>query len=319
MKHLSRSERDEIEILINKKYSIKKIAKVLWRAFESIRSEIKINSTKWRYIAKEAEHKSYVRRLFCKKQLKKIRVNDDMEEYIRKKLKEDRSPEIIAFVRNWLHKKWIQISGPTIRKYIYSRFWYWLSEHLYSHRNHRKRKYRKWKREIIKNRIFIDLRPKIIGKLKEFWHFEWDLIVWPQGTKECLVVLIEKLSRKKWAIKAPNKKPGEIIEILKQYVKKLRIKSITFDNWIEFARHWELEIPTYFCYPHHPREKPQVERWNRDIRRYFPKWTNFAKISQNEIDIVLEKINNRPMKCLGYNTSNEVFEKLFSQPTVLTL
>jgi IS30 family transposase len=61
--------------------------------------------------------------LFCKKTLKKIRVNDDLEQFVRKKLKKDRSPEEIANSWNNEYKN-LGISTPTIYKYIYSRFGY---------------------------------------------------------------------------------------------------------------------------------------------------------------------------------------------------
>lgn len=319
MKHLSASEKDQIELLLNQEYSKRAIAKVLQRNPDTVCEEVKKNSVKWKYIAKKAIHKAYVRRLYCKKELKKIRINDDLENFVREKIKDDRSPEIVAYVRNSLHKEWSHISAPTIRKYIDSCFWYWLTEHLYSNRHHRKRRYRKTKKEIIKNRVFISYRPEIIEKLVEFGHYESDLIVGPMWSKECLVVLIEKMTRFKLAIKVDSKSPKIVTEVLKYYVKRLWIKSITFDNWVEFQWHLELWVPTYFCNPHHPREKWQVERWNRDIRRYFPKGTNFKNVTQKEIDIIVKKINNRPMKCLGYQSSVNMFEKYFSQVSVLTL
>jgi IS30 family transposase len=48
------------------------------------------------YSAEKATHKAYVRRHFAKKTLKKVRVNDELEQYIRKKIKDDRSPEMTA-------------------------------------------------------------------------------------------------------------------------------------------------------------------------------------------------------------------------------
>ena len=117
----------------------------------------------------------------------------------------------------------------------------------------------------------------------------------------------------------PNKWADYVEELLREYIKKYSIKSITFDNWTEFANHFKLWIPTYFCHPHSPREKPQVERWNRNIRRYYPKWTDFFNVTQEQIDIIVLKINNRPMKCLKYKTPSNMFKKLISQVAPLTL
>jgi IS30 family transposase len=162
---------------------------------------------------------------------------------------------------------------------------------------------------MIKWRVMIDSRPKYIWNLSRFGHYEADLIVWKQLTKPVLLVLIEKKTRFKICVKLPNKSPKTVIEIIKKYVKYLSIKSITFDNWVEFMYHLDLWIPTYFCYPFHSREKAQVERWNRDYRRFFPKKTNFEKISQIKIDIITEKINNMPMKVLDFKSPSEMFRK----------
>jgi len=86
------------------------------------------------YSAEKATHKAYVRRHFAKKTLKKIRVNDELEKYIRKKIKDDRSPEMTSGRWNIEHKD-LMISTPTIYKYITCPFGYDLQEHLYTHRN----------------------------------------------------------------------------------------------------------------------------------------------------------------------------------------
>jgi IS30 family transposase len=86
------------------------------------------------YTANKAKHKAYVRRLFAKRNLKKIRTNDKLEEYIRQKTKDDWSPEIIAGRWNNEHED-LKVSTPTIYKYIDCPFGYELQEHLYSNRN----------------------------------------------------------------------------------------------------------------------------------------------------------------------------------------
>lgn len=273
---------------------------------------------KWKYIAKKADHKAYVRRLFCKKILKKVRVNDELERFIRKKIKDDWSPEEISWGWNNAHEN-LYISTPTIYKYIYSRFWYGLTDYLYTKRIRPKRRRHKAERQNIKFRTFIDFRPKIIASKREFGHYECDLVMWNKASPCCLLVLIEMKTRFKIVHLLPNKWADYVEELLHQYIKKYSIKSITFDNWSEFSNHFKLWIPTYFCHAHSPREKPQVERWNRNIRRYFPKWTDFSKVTQEQIDFALQKLNNRPMKCLKYKTPSYMFEKLLSKVALLTL
>ncbi len=322
MSQLTINEREEIMKWLAQWESKRAIARKLWRHPSTICDEVKRN--KWRrdYSANKAQHKSYVKRHYAKKNLKKIRCEDKLEKYIREKLKDDRSPELVSWRWNKNHE-YIKISTPTIYKYVYSRFWYDLLEYLYSRRNwKRRRKVNPNKKWWIKYRKFIDVRPEKISKLTEFWHREADLIVGPKGTKEVLLVIIEKKTRRKISKKLPNKKAITIEKVLRTRVQRLWIKSITFDNWLEFANHYKLWIPTYFSHPYHSREKAQVERGNRDYRRFFPKRTIRKKISQKEIDKITNKLNNMPMKVLDFETPNEAYSKyskLFYQVSVLTL
>ncbi len=318
MKHLSITERDQIQILLSKWCTHRDISLALWRHHWTIDKEIRRNMVKWKYISQKANHKAYVRRLFCKKTLKKIRCDDKLEQFIRKKIKEDWAPEEISWDRDNTHKN-SYISTPTIYKYIYSKFWYGLTDHLYTKRIRPKKRRHKTKRQNIKYRTFINFRPLIISSKTEFGHYECDLIMGKKTSPFCLLVLIEMKTRFKIVHLLPNKWAEYVEELLHKYIKKYSIKSITFDNWSEFANHFKLWIPTYFCHAHSPREKPQVERWNRNIRRYFPKWTDFSKVTQEQIDFALQKLNNRPMKCLKYQSPSYMFKKLLSKVALLTL
>ena len=66
-------------------------------------------------------------------------------------------------------------------------------------------------------------------------------------------------------------------------------------------------MPFYFCQPHHPWQKPTVENTNGPIREFFPKGTDFSRVTDEEVQEVFEKINDRPRKVLGFRTANEVY------------
>lgn len=304
-KHLVQSQRDEIQILLEKWYKHRPIARVLWVSHKTIDHEIAVNSTNRVYNAKKAWHKAYARSLNKKKQMKKIRQYDDLEQYIRLKLQEDRSPEEIT--NSWNESHSVTISTPTIYKYIDSKYGYGLHEHLYTQRPKRRKRRQTQKKEIIKNKVMIDKRPSYIWEKIEFWHYEVDLIMWKKTGKACLLVLIEMQTRFKIVYWLPDKTALQVEIKLLEAIKKYGIKTMTFDNGTEFAWHINLWILTFFCYAHSPRQKPQVERGKRNIRWYYPKWTDFTNIHQKEIDIIMEKINNRPMKCLNYVSPNTLF------------
>jgi IS30 family transposase len=69
----------------------------------------------------------------------------------------------------------------------------------------------------------------------------------------------------------------------------------------------ELGTDFYFAHPYSSWERGTNENTNGLLRRFFPKGTDFDKVTQEEIDWVVDKLNNRPRKCLGFRTPNEVF------------
>ena len=97
---------------------------------------------------------------------------------------------------------------------------------------------------------------------------------------------------------------------LSRYPKALRL-SITYDNGSENTEHVRtnriLGTRSYFCEPFHSWERGTVENTIGLVRRFFPKKTDFAKISKNKIKSVERWLNHRPRKCLGFKTPAEVF------------
>jgi IS30 family transposase len=95
------------------------------------------------------------------------------------------------------------------------------------------------------------------------------------------------------------------------------IKTVTVDNGKAFSGHkglaQELGCAIYFAHPYHSWERGLNEHTNGLIRQYLPKGTSFEGLTQRQFDRIVEKINNRPRKALGYRTPNEVFsEHLFA-------
>ncbi|MDD3847450.1 MAG: IS30 family transposase [Syntrophorhabdaceae bacterium] len=87
--------------------------------------------------------------------------------------------------------------------------------------------------------------------------------------------------------------------------------TLTVDNGKEFSRFKELEAKTgltvYFADPYSAWQRGTNENTNGLLRQYFPKGTDFRSISDKEIAMAVKKINNRPRKCLNYQTPHEVY------------
>ena len=76
------------------------------------------------------------------------------------------------------------------------------------------------------------------------------------------------------------------------------------DNWSRMNR----EIHVRFS----ESLRGQIPLATRLIRQYFPKKTQFNHITDQQVQSVMEKLNNRPRKCLGMKTPNQVFFKDYS-------
>lgn len=96
-----------------------------------------------------------------------------------------------------------------------------------------------------------------------------------------------------------------------KYIPEEYIKTFTSDNGKEFSGFKELEKElgrkTYFASPYHSWERGTNENTNGLLRRFFPKGTEFLKLTKEEVNKAVQKINNRPRKCLGWKTPHEEF------------
>lgn len=312
-------DRQSIEIHLNRWEKQSEIAQVLWKSESSISREIKRNSVqkKWTqkrvYLAIEAHFKSYQRRWRAKTQSMKININIKMKLFIIEQLKRtdiEMSPKSIAF--EWNEKqseKKKYITHTSIYSWLETGIWNEYKQLLlYKYRWYRKKKI-KINKSIIKNRISIEQRPEVINNRKEKWHFEADLIVSPKWEKGALLTLIDRRTRLPRIFKLDDKNSENIMNLIAWIKKEIWIKSITFDNWMEFAKHYLLRnlwIDTYFCNPYSSWEKWSIENLNRIIRRFFPKWTIFNNISEEKIRSVCNILANTPREILGFVSPNQV-------------
>jgi IS30 family transposase len=318
-KQLEKTERQEIQILKSKGYSLRSIAKALSRSPSTISREIKRNQIKGEYLAIKAHKKQYQRRYYCKKNLKKIRSHPDLEAYIRQKIKEDWCPYTIAemWTRAPENTSQTTISHLTIYKYIYSNFAIGFTKFLYSQRvRPKKREQKKTKRNLIPNRVWIDDRPNIINNRERIGDVEVDFICSRKNDKTHILTMIDPKSRLLKAVKVSNRKPKKILKHLKIMTQEFQAKSATFDNDIGFTQHQKLSIPTYFCRPYSSWQKGQIEYANRLIRRHIPKKTCLKNISQHQIDHIVHNINHTPRKCLNFLTPLQFLSSVPLDPKI---
>ena len=303
---LTRSERFEIYILLNKGYSQRDISRAIQRSPNTISYEIKENKTNGVYDPVKAHRKAIVKRKYRRHQWSKIENNEDLEIYIIQKLLLGWNPKEISG-RMRIDKESFYVSKTAIYEWLRSvhgeRYQYLLpSKKL----KRWKRKKKKTKREMIPQRTSIFMRNIGADKRSRYGHWEVDTIVSGRHGKGGLAVGYERKSRLVSAKKIQSFSSKKYVETLRHILKRKKTKSITFDNGIENKHHYMLNIPTFFCDPYSSWQKGGVEHTNKMIRRYFPKRTNWSTVSQKEIDHVVSIINNKPREVLGYRTALEV-------------
>jgi IS30 family transposase len=248
--------------------------------------------------------------------------------YVKEKLRtEDWSPELISG-RITIDKPHLSISTETIYQYIYGKgkrhkLWQFLDQRHKRRRIKTGRAVHKDKpRSKIPGAVSIDLRLKRANTRSQIGHFETDLMEGRRSHETALSVAVDRKSRHTSLAKVRDKTATEKEKVLTFQLKQLEslkksnkpiVKSVTSDNGSENTNHQKvtqkLGVNWYFCHPYHSWEKGTVENRIKFVRRYIPKGTSIHKLTNNQIQWIENRINDRPMKCLKYLTPNEVIEQ----------
>src|SRR5580700_7736907 len=138
-------------------------------------------------------------------------------------------------------------------------------------------------------------------------HWEGDLLA---GTGNShIATLVERRSRFTILVKVPSKDTATVVAALSRQVRKLPAslkRSLTWDRGLEMAQHKSFTVDTkmqvYFCDPQSPWQRGSNENTNGLLRQYFPKRTDLSVHSQEELDAVALRLNQRQRKTLGFQT-----------------
>jgi IS30 family transposase len=227
-------------------------------------------------------------------------------------LREEWSPEQISL---WLKQdKHLTVSHEWIYQHILQdkRDGGTLYRHLRCQKQRKKRYGTYERRGQIPNKVSIEERPAIVERRTRLGDWELDTII-GKGHKQVIVSLSERKSRLCLIAKVATKGTEGVKEAVLALLKPLseHVHTITSDNGKEFARHEAiaeaLNADFYFAHPYASWERGLNENTNGLIRQYFPKGSDFTTITQKDIQAVMDKLNNRPRKCLGMKTPNQVF------------
>jgi IS30 family transposase len=320
--HLTYGERSTIATLKSKNRSITYIAEVLNRSVSSISREISRNSNPdGSYQAAAANQRAAIRSASAS--CRHSRIEPERWKYVDQALTQGQwSPEQIRNHMKFAGLK--RISHEAIYQHILRDKEKGGSLHhemRHKIRSYRRRGAPRERRGRIPNQRMIETRPPIIEQRLRFGDYELDTVIGrPSG--EVLVTIVERRSRHTLMLKASDKSAiavtAAIITALTPY--KGKIHTLTYDNGKEFTNHLLIDdvlgSTGYFANPYRSWERGLNENTNGLIRQYFPKRTDFAEVSAEQIQEVQEKLNGRPRKCLGWRTPNQI---LFNEDAIVAL
>jgi IS30 family transposase len=306
--HLTFQERGFLYRLKKQGKSKTEIAQLMGRDRSTIYRELKRNTGARGYRPQQAQRLAEARRLSCRRPWKM----DDAEvrQYVQQKLSKLWSPD--------------QIAG-RVRRDLPRRPQRWLSRQtIYNWINNRATEWRPLlrrggrppeKRGKLTDCVRIDGRPDIINGRRRYGDWEGDTIV-GKGRRSALLTLVERKSGYARIGRADNMKAATTTRVIRRRMKDLPSslrRSATFDNGKEFAEHHKvtqtLGLEIYFALPYRSWQRGTNENTNGLLRQFFPKGTDFSRISHRQVARVEKLLNERPRKRLGYRTPAEVLAK----------
>jgi len=330
-KRLNDLEREEISRMLSQRYSLSNIAKALGRHTSTISREISLGScNKYTYRASKAQDRA--KRNASKRKSGKYRLNDSprLWSYIRKKLKKKWSPRQIVeeLEIDYPLDMTMRITPETIYTYIYVLPRGTLKKELTAclRRNHKRR--HKQSREVkierkLEDMLSIEERPKEVEDRIIPGHWEGDLIV-GKYNKSALGTLVERTTRTTILIPIKDRRAETVAKAFAKEVKKLSKQmklSMTYDQGREMAKHRLFTnitgVQVYFAHPRSPWERGTNENTNGLIRQFFPKGTDFNKVSRYEVKKVQDLLNGRPRQALGFQKPYQVFNQLINNVVAL--
>lgn len=306
--HLTFEERQVLYRLLKRDIPKSEIARVMGRGRSTIYREIERNSGRRGYRPKQAQRLAEERRLASRRPHKM--ANPEVHDYVEERLAKRWSPDQIAArsrrdfprqPRRWLSRQtiydWIDGQAPAWQEWL--------------RRGGRPVE----RRGKLTDCVRIDGRPDVINRRRRYGDWEGDTMV-GKGRRSSLVTLVERKSGYTRIGRADDMTAATTTHVMKRRMKDLPAslrRSMTFDNGKEFAEHEKFaracDLEVYFALPYRSWQRGTNENTNGLLRQFFPKGTDFSRISHHEVARVEQLLNERPRKRLGYRTPAEVLAK----------
>lgn len=326
-RRLTEVEREEISVGLARGELGSAIAKRLGRARSTIQREVGRNAGKSGYRAYSAARRAAVAASSRRGGKRKLVQQERLRSVVTRWLLKRWSPEQIVrrLKARYGDDPEMQISPEAIYQYIYvlprGELKRTLIAALRQERGWRRKKHRRSAESETRGKmtdmLSIEERPACVADRTVPGHWEGDLIL-GKYKRSALGTLVERTTRKTLLIRLGAQKDAE--HVRKAYARRMRrlpqrmATSLTYDQGKEMSQHRQFTqstgITVYFAHPGCPWERGTNENTNGLIRQFFPKGTDFTKVSAQEIRKVECLLNGRPRKTLHWNTPDEVFTSL---------
>jgi IS30 family transposase len=312
---LTQEQRYQIYALKKMGHNQTEIANCIGVDKSTISRELKRNQGRRGYRPKQAHNLAMSRR-----KKGQGRIQADTWATIEDKIRLDWSPEQIS---GWFLKRHqIQVSHEWIYQYILSdkQAGGDLYKHLRCQKKRRKRYGSHDRRGKLPNRRSIEERPEIVDQHRRIGDWEVDTIV-GKGHHQAIVTMTERKSRLALLRKVDRRTAELVSDAVIDLLQPLadRSHTITGDNGKEFAEHEriaiDLGVDFFFAHPYAAWERGANENMNGLVRQYIPKNRKLSSVKNDELDLIMVKLNHRPRKCLDFMSPFEVF---FENPVALT-
>lgn len=313
--HLTYFERCEIQFRFEKGQACRAIAQALGRSPSTVSRELRRNRMPGgRYKPLPAQVMAQARQQGGRAP---VLDYEPLRRYVEEKVKEDWSPEQIAGRLPLEHpdNPRMRVSHETIYGFIYAdkRAGGTLYTHLrQGHKRRHKRGTTKGRRGQIPGRVSITERPAIVDAQERIGDWEGDTL-FGNNHRYPLVTLAERKTLAVTAARMPDKRAHSLNAAAQKAFKRLPgvpIHTLTVDNGKEFCAFKQLEdaidAHIYFAEPFKATDRAINENINGLIRQYLPKGTDLSTLTERKLNEIIDKLNNRPRKKLGYRTPLEM-------------
>ena len=316
--HFTLEERKYLQQLLAEGLSFRKIAAILERSPSTISREVKRNQAKYRPHGKSDNKYWYnhwrANNLYIRRRREQNRAalvpDTDRWDYVIAGLKAFWSPEEIS-------ERWHKMN-PLEKPICVSTIYRYIKLGKFPEITAKKHLRRRGKRMLPRNANYNSIQPdRIIPEWPDairnrirIGDWEGDTVYGGVG-KGLLVSLVDRKTRFLRIGLLERRSSDGTRLVIEKLLKGLPVKSVSLDNGSEFSEFRKLEESlstlVYFAEPHKPWQRGTNENTNDIIRFFFPKGFDFRTVTDDDIQLVENIINNRPRKCLDWKTPAEVF------------